>query len=145
MCSKINFPNFDEYFEVAPLEEYHRVILMNDFVQQVSPEIWTESNRIYKFYPIYRSFSLENRKIACYSPRTFGHKSEKIQSCNPFEGSPFKQFWHHIGVRQFPAGSIFYEPLHTDYNYASDWIDKYRNEAVLTFVGKNCQDKVIVC
>lgn len=89
--------------------------------------------------------SLENRKIACYSPRTFGHESEKIQSCNPFEGSPFKQFWHHIGVRQFPAGSIFYEPLHTDYNYASDWIDKYRNEAVLTFVGKNCQDKVIVC
>lgn len=77
----------------------------------------------------------EKRSITCYSSRNFGDKTTSKEDCNPFEGSPFKEFWHHIDVYQFPSGSIFYKPLHTDFNYADEWKLKFSYIPVLAFVG----------
>ena len=58
-----------------------------------------------------------------------------MDGCNPFEGNPFKGFWHHVGINDFAAGSLYYEPIHTDYNFAHDWIERFGKEKVLAFVG----------
>lgn len=76
---------------------------------------------------------IADRQIACYSSRSFTDSTD--EGCNPFEGSPFKEFWNHIGVKSFDAGSLFYAPIYTDYNFAIDWIKKYKHISVLAFVG----------
>lgn len=36
---------FDTYFQVEPLEQFHDVVLMNDFMQNEAPEIWPPEKR----------------------------------------------------------------------------------------------------
>ncbi|XP_027202576.2 O-fucosyltransferase 1 [Dermatophagoides pteronyssinus] len=117
---KVTFQPFENIFEIDHINEYHRVMTMNDFLKKLSPLIWKH----------------ENRSITCYDSRHFStNNNNKKEGCNPFEGSPFKEFWHHLGVQEFPLGSLYYKPLHTDYNYANDWRQKFRNVTVLALVG----------
>ncbi|OTF71429.1 GDP-fucose protein O-fucosyltransferase 1-like protein [Euroglyphus maynei] len=115
---KVTFQPFEDILEIDPIREYHRVITMKDFLTKLSPLIWKH----------------ENRSITCYSARNFSNDNKK-QDCNPFEGSPFKEFWYHLGVQEFPLGSLYYKPLHTDYNYANEWKEKFRHVPVLALVG----------
>lgn len=115
---KVNFIPFEDIFEIDPIREYHRVLTMSTFMTDLSPIVWPKANR----------------SIACYFIRNF-HNNKIKEGCNPFEGSPFKEFWYHIGVKEFPAGSLYYKPLHTDYNYAEEWKEKFQNIQVLALVG----------
>lgn len=36
---------FDEYFQLAPLLRYHRVVLLRDFMRDVAPAIWPPARR----------------------------------------------------------------------------------------------------
>lgn len=98
---------------------------MDDFLNDLAPIIWKEADR----------------SIACYSHRKFGNKDNDSQnnseasSCNAFEGSPFKEFWHRHNIKSFPAGSLYYQPLHTDYNFVDQWNQIFGKVRVLTFVG----------
>lgn len=40
-----NIP-FSEFFEVAPLHEYHRVLLMEEFLENIAPKCWPVGKRI---------------------------------------------------------------------------------------------------
>ncbi|KAF7487857.1 GDP-fucose protein O-fucosyltransferase 1 [Sarcoptes scabiei] len=118
---KVEFIPFESLFEIDKISAYHRVISMKNFLANLAEDVWPKSNR----------------SIACYGPRSFSAEKNSDQDvgCNPFEGSPFKDFWSHIGVEEFPSGSLFYKPLHTDFNYASEWKAKFNHIKVLAFVG----------
>jgi peptide-O-fucosyltransferase len=40
-----NIP-FSDFFQVAPLQEYHRVILMEEFLEKLAPKYWPIGKRI---------------------------------------------------------------------------------------------------
>ncbi|KAI4464501.1 gdp-fucose protein o-fucosyltransferase 1 [Holotrichia oblita] len=107
---------FDTYFKVENLEEYHRVILMEKFMEEIAPSLWPPEKRI--------SF--------CYSTRGDGN------TCNAKEGNPFGPFWDTYGI-DF-EGSEFYGPLHYDthnHDMATKWNKKYpaTKWPVLAFTG----------
>lgn len=124
---EIKFTPFDDYIDVDRLREYHRVVLFRDFMEQLAPQIWKE----------------ENRTIFCYASRDFGTSSSSssskppVNGCNPFEGSPFREFWRGVGVADFAGGSVFYGPLHTDFTFAGEWTAQFspQSRPVLAFVG----------
>ncbi|XP_014259837.1 GDP-fucose protein O-fucosyltransferase 1 [Cimex lectularius] len=109
---------FNTYFRVEPLEKFHKVILMEEFMKNVAPVIWPE----------------EKRYAFCYMSRGTSN------SCNPKEGNPFGPFWDTFNI-DF-VDSIFYGPLHYDVHHshsemALKWRQTYPSDKypVLAFVG----------
>lgn len=68
-----NIP-FNEWFKVEPLEEYHRVILAEDFMAELASEHWP----------------VGKRTGFCYAPRG--------GTCEMKNGNPFTNFWDEYGV-----------------------------------------------
>lgn len=111
---------FTTYFKVESLALYHKVITMDDFMDNLAPNIWQPQRRI--------SF--------CYVQRS----GEEQNSCNAKSGNPFGPFWDTFEI-EF-VGSEFYGPLNYDaHNKAmmDKWNQKYPSTEwpVLAFTG-NC-------
>ncbi|KPI93843.1 PREDICTED: GDP-fucose protein O-fucosyltransferase 1 [Papilio xuthus] len=109
---------FTTYFKVESLALYHRVISMDDFMNDIAPNIWQPQKRI--------SF--------CYVQRS----GEVQNSCNAKSGNPFGPFWDTFNI-EF-VGSEFYGPLNYDaHNQAmmGKWKQKYplTDWPVLAFTG----------
>ncbi|KAK9509971.1 hypothetical protein O3M35_004851 [Rhynocoris fuscipes] len=107
---------FDTYFKVEPLQKIHRVILMEDFMKNVAPNIWPPEKRI----------------AFCYTARG------SSESCNAKEGNPFGPFWDNYNI-DF-VDSEFYGPLHYDVHHSDmgrQWNEKYPSNLypVLAFAG----------
>ncbi|BFZ05893.1 hypothetical protein BsWGS_08931 [Bradybaena similaris] len=109
---------FDTYFQVEPLQEYHRVITMEDFMKYLAPTVWPPGKR----------------KVFCYTARHGSNENE----CNAKAGNPFGPFWDwfHIDFDE----SVIFAPLYYDTvtaNAAADWTRKYSAQdfPVLAFVG----------
>lgn len=107
---------FDTYFKIEPLQKFHDVILMNDFMENEAKEIWTP----------------EKRTAFCYMPRG------ENNSCNAKQGNPFGPFWDTFNI-DF-VSSEFYNPLHYDVYHsdvAKKWKEKYpsKDYPVLAFTG----------
>ncbi|KAK3715939.1 hypothetical protein QZH41_016506, partial [Actinostola sp. cb2023] len=66
---------FDSWFQVEPLQDYHRVITMEKFMKDSAPTVWPPGKRI--------GF--------CYTFR--GEKG-----CAMKEGNPFGPFWNHFNI-----------------------------------------------
>lgn len=116
---QVNFLPFDKFFQIDALNDKHQVMTMDKFMNEYAPTVWPERNRF----------------IFCYSARNAVTKSnESIPDCNPFEGNPFKPFWHHFNVTKF-AQSIFHSPLVTRYSDVEKWKSSYKGVKVLAFVG----------
>lgn len=65
---------FDEWFKLEPLKEYHRVILARDFMKDLAPTHWPPGNRT----------------GVCYG--------KPGRECQMKEGNPFGPFWDGLGV-----------------------------------------------
>lgn len=104
---------FDKYFQVEPLQEYTKVILMKDFMQHLAPKVWP----------------VGSRAIFCYAPRS------TKSSCAAKEGNPFGPYWNAFNI-EFDK-DIFYGPLGYDANDQNGWISKYpaSEYPVLAFTG----------
>ncbi|XP_066943775.1 GDP-fucose protein O-fucosyltransferase 1 [Macrobrachium rosenbergii] len=107
---------FNTYFKVDPLKEFHRVILMEEFMETIGPTLWPPDKRI----------------AFCYMPR---YNSE---GCNAKEGNPFGPFWDTFNI-DF-VGSEIYRPLTYDVHHqdmARKWIERYPADVwpVLAFTG----------
>ncbi|XP_055902803.1 GDP-fucose protein O-fucosyltransferase 1 [Eupeodes corollae] len=114
--------SFDEYFQVEPLQKYHRVILMHEFMKNVADKLWPETERT--------SF--------CYIERKSLNKQITKKDCHAKDGNPFGPFWDTYKI-DFKK-SEFFGPLHFDVhhsNVASKWADKYNPEEwpVIAFTG----------
>ncbi|XP_065576183.1 GDP-fucose protein O-fucosyltransferase 1-like [Artemia franciscana] len=109
---------FTTYFKIEPLESFHKVMPMEDFMEQIAPTVWPPGNRT----------------VFCYMPRG----NPDSESCNAKEGNPFGPFWDTFDV-DFNR-SVFYGPLNYDvihHNMGDAWRDKYSSEdyPVLAFTG----------
>lgn len=113
---------FDQYFEVASIQKYHKVITMERFMEEIAPKIWQSEKRI--------SF--------CYMERV-GIDGSHGKGCNAKDGNPFGPFWDNFNV-DF-TDSVFFGPnLNYDvYHQNMDvlWNRKYTAEdyPVLAFTG----------
>ncbi|XP_026277927.1 GDP-fucose protein O-fucosyltransferase 1 [Frankliniella occidentalis] len=110
---------FNVYFDVNRLLDFHKVITMESFMQDIAPLIWPP----------------EKRTAFCYTVRGNG---ETEKSCNAKEGNPFGPFWDTFNI-DF-VGSEFYGPLHYDIYHsdmASRWAENYPpgEWPVLAFTG----------
>jgi len=108
---------FDAYFAVDAFAGYHRVQLMDDFMNGPAAHLWPPDSRT--------SF--------CYMRRG------ESNGCNAKSGNPFQSFWDTYDV-DF-ARSEFYAPLNHDVHHhhgmAAKWREAYPPSEwpVLAFVG----------
>ncbi|XP_067940742.1 GDP-fucose protein O-fucosyltransferase 1-like [Watersipora subatra] len=97
---------FNKYFKVEPLLKYHRVMLMQDFMDKLAPEIWPKGKRT----------------VFCYRVRDITSTS-KPNSCNAKDGNPFGPFWDFFNV-DFDSDE-FYAPLLWNERDFDQWRQKY--------------------
>ncbi|XP_071809326.1 GDP-fucose protein O-fucosyltransferase 1-like [Asterias amurensis] len=69
--------SFGELFQVGPALEFHRVILMEDFMKFLAPKYWPPGQRVgYAHLPV----------------------NDDSVACTMTNGSPFGPFWNHFNV-----------------------------------------------
>ncbi|XP_023309654.2 GDP-fucose protein O-fucosyltransferase 1 [Lucilia cuprina] len=114
---------FNNYFSVEALKNYHRVILMEDFMKHLAPKLWP----------------VEKRVSFCYMERkSLQNKGNTIPGCHAKEGNPFGPFWDTFAI-DF-SSSEFYGPLHFDVHHSNmpeRWNERYPASQwpVLAFTG----------
>lgn len=115
-----NLVPFDFYFDSTPMLQYHRVILMQEFMLNIAPTVWPPEKRI----------------AFCWSKR----QGAALNDCNAKDGNPFKLFWDHFHI-DF-VGSEFYGDR---INSLSNWNGMFTSAKfpVLAFVGAPAQFPVL--
>jgi len=104
-AGKVNMVHWDTVFNVTVLSKYHRVITMQQFMEEKADQIWPVGKRV--------SF--------CYTAR-----NGKLQnSCNAKDGSPFGPFWNHFDIN-FDRSEMF-APLNfrTDISNLDRWSEMF--------------------
>ncbi|CAF4058647.1 unnamed protein product [Rotaria sp. Silwood2] len=96
---------FDRYFQVEPLRDYLKVILMNDFMIHLADKVWPKGKRY----------------VFCYDAQV-NEKNDK-KGCRAKDGNPFGPFWSHFNI-DFDD-DVFFQPLFYDIITANNWNTKY--------------------
>lgn len=68
---------FTEWFQLAPVQSYHKSLPLEDFLAQLAPERWPPGKRTGYCYRAYKS---------------------NIDDCEMKSGNPFGPFWDELGV-----------------------------------------------
>lgn len=108
---------FDEYFKVEALEDFTKVVTMENFMKHLADDIWPPRKRI--------SF--------CYSER-----NKLDGSCSAKEGNPFFSFWETFKIDFVESeffGPLSYDVIHRGMDVV--WNTKYPPEKwpVIAFTG----------
>lgn len=91
---------------------------------------WVSTSLCFRSEFLMLTILSDNRTIFCYT----GRNGATLQGCNPFEGSPFKPFWHHLNITTFMSSTL-YQPLQVNYSQASQWRERFKSVKVIAFVG----------
>lgn len=106
---------FSDFFQVEPLQTYHRVILAEDFMKHLAPTHWPKGTR--------RGY--------CWLPPRSDRK------CIMKEGNPFKPFWDELEV-DFDEKIVYHLGIHVQDPYEREqWQKKFppSSHPVLAFRG----------
>lgn len=113
---------FDTYFKVEALEEFTKVITLENFMEKLAPSVWLPENRISFCY-------MERQKL----------DGTSSGSCNAKEGNPFFSFWETFKI-DFVGSEFFGPKLNYDVKFRgmdTQWNEKYDAETwkVIAFTG----------
>uniref|UniRef100_A0A183BZB5 GDP-fucose protein O-fucosyltransferase 1 n=1 Tax=Globodera pallida TaxID=36090 RepID=A0A183BZB5_GLOPA len=73
--------NYPPGVRKATLGQFHRIVLLRDFMRGIATKIWP----------------MERRKVLCWSPRP-GLAARSELGCHATEGNPSGPFWRHVGT-----------------------------------------------
>uniref|UniRef100_A0A914I1U7 GDP-fucose protein O-fucosyltransferase 1 n=1 Tax=Globodera rostochiensis TaxID=31243 RepID=A0A914I1U7_GLORO len=79
---KAEMVDFDQFFIVQTLGQFHQIVLLRDFMRGIATKIWP----------------MERRKVLCWSPRP-GLAARSELGCHATEGNPSGPFWRHQFVQ----------------------------------------------
>uniref|UniRef100_A0AC35UHI2 GDP-fucose protein O-fucosyltransferase 1 n=1 Tax=Rhabditophanes sp. KR3021 TaxID=114890 RepID=A0AC35UHI2_9BILA len=104
--------DFENYFQVKPLEQFHRVIPMRLFMKSLSETIWPEIDR----------------KVLCWNARKSIFDETLPLGCHSTEGNPYGPFWSSFNIKFVNDeyfGNIQGSFVNTGRKLKQDWDDKF--------------------